>query len=51
MADDFSAISALIACPCDQHGKLRQEGAHWVSECCGHVFKIEDGVLVLLRSE
>lgn len=50
MASDFEEISDLLACPCEQHGRLRRVGADWVSECCSQVFRVIDGVLVLLRS-
>lgn len=51
MADVFTPLEALLACPCDQHGRLNRDAATWVSVCCGQKFTLQGGVLVLLPTE
>ena len=46
-------LLAILACPCDAHGALTHDEAAAELTCtvCGRVYRVEDGIPVLLLDE
>ena len=43
----------ILACPCSHHAPLRLEGTHLhcTDSACSRVFRIEDGIPIMLLDE
>ncbi len=43
----------ILACPCSHHAPLRLEGTnlHCTDSACSRVFRIEDGIPIMLLDE
>jgi uncharacterized protein len=43
----------VLACPCSHHAPLRSEGTrlHCTDSACSRVFRIEDGIPIMLLDE
>ncbi|NUS72408.1 MAG: hypothetical protein HOQ05_03275 [Corynebacteriales bacterium] len=44
-------LVAVLACPCQAHAPLTQQGEQLVCGSCGRHYPIQDGIPVLLMEE